>query len=458
MLVYPQIISSRRAAATPSTDYPVIDTANAIGASVVWMADFTRFMKDSAQNEVTLTQGSAIELGTGLLATGNGEANFPGPDLSALDTSNELTIFFAGTPTAVGSWSRYIEIKDSTSRYFQLMRDGSTANLKANWPGGDIVATDGVTLNSPVAIAATFANGTAKLYLNGALHTTDSTGGVNASSNDIIKIGGYGWEGTVTYVILCDRALTDAEVSSLSSNPAQVLNLGGSGGSSGGSGGTPSTDYPMLNTLNSVGADILWLVDPTRYVKDSQQEPAALVDGATIDANGLTIADTADWAEWPGVDISNLISTGQWSISLRVVANAWIGGTPFLYARNSAGTTTLLLEKHGSEDSMHLIWPPNKQFWGWPEDGVCGSLLQPSGSVAHYVWTYDGSTLRTYRDGSFYGSRAVSNSTTTATTINTFRLGRGVTGTIKQAFLCDRVLTASEIASLWSNPDQVITV
>jgi len=479
MLVYPQAIMMS-AAAQMTADYPEINSGNAIGAKCLWLAMPALFAKDSQEEEVTLFGGASINQ-DGLQVPNNSDSGawWPCPNWTI---NAPFSIAWFGTPINY-SWSAHLinlpGIANINSSELRLGRNGSTAFIRYRWEpsgvsdenGSNTGQGDHLTAGNPTQYVYTYDGGTSRFYRNGNLvYSRSLSRSVGIGQARHISICNRGPEdrrdgvqaSNITLAAIFDDALTHSDVQSLGSNPNQLISVAQ----------PPSVfyDYPAINSGHAIGSKCIWAVYPGQFEgKDSSDNGANLVNGATIDENGLhTPNDSNSLAWWPCPDLSQISSTNELSI-------AWFGdpvswsSDPFaggmllnIPVPGDFGQAEIRFGRSGDSDRMAARWRPS----------VLGAVFSASsgqqivvGQTAKYFLTYDGATARIYLNGTLIYQTNMSTlpDPQTATYLTVCNRGPGsgrndgvMANNVTFVALFDRALSQAEIESLGSDPDQIL--
>lgn len=92
----------------------------------------------------------------------------------------------------------------------------------------DLITTGGLTANTPIAVAATYAGASSSIYLNGKLAASGTTSDTTSNA-DTFNIGGitgqtaYNLKGLIPLALVWSRVLMPSEIAALSENPWQIF-------------------------------------------------------------------------------------------------------------------------------------------------------------------------------------------------------------------------------------------
>jgi hypothetical protein len=248
MLYPPLIILTNNAESAATYDYPKLKAGNAIADSTVWVALPARFSKDNYQVEGTLF-GNASRDANGLQVPDyvSGMAwDRPAGFASALTTTGETTFIWQGIPQGFDAWASFISIKnnagtnwrdgydaisfgrDGSSSSGRLFERNSDSTLERQSSESGFIATDTQSVQYAVTVAAD----ETRFYIDGVSHSVTSSlapfmftgdGKITVCNRSIADPGEGVISGNVTFLMVCDRALSAAELASLITDPNQIL-------------------------------------------------------------------------------------------------------------------------------------------------------------------------------------------------------------------------------------------
>ncbi|MFH7241814.1 MAG: LamG-like jellyroll fold domain-containing protein [Spirulina sp.] len=457
MLIYPQAIMATQAAAF-GTDYPALNSANAMAASCTWLAMPSLFTKDSHQQEPTLFGGATID-SSGLQVPNNGSAGaaWPSPsNFERINQSGQFSIAWFGRPLSYATDGMFLNApltSTTTISFTRLARAGNTAYGHTRWLNAanhvfaDLYNSgqgDHIFANATQQYVLTFNGSTVCLYRNGALAFQGNFSPGVASSDTSVRhitlcnrspddLRNGIQAADVSLAALFDRALSLTEVQSLGSNPGQLIL----------SNAPPSYDYPAISGAHSIGQDVVWALDATRFEKDSTEAEPLLNGAASFTTAGLTMANTwSDWAQFQ-IDYVPVRNAGQCTVWLDANITSWESWGDLMFESPDIGGWRIF--RDASTADIVFRWPSSKSA------RFSNQVMTTSQALAI---THDGGTVRLYRNG-------VLVATTSGQSIGTGeyganRFGYGVNMVLRRAFVAKRSLSASEISSLYSNWSQFL--
>lgn len=226
-------------------------------------------------------------------------------------------------------------------------------------------------------------------------------------------------------------------------------------------------DYPALSPSNAIAQKCIWLAMPALFQKDSGQSLPNLFGGATITSGGLQVPNNSTaGVTWPAAPWGRINSSGRFSF-------AWFG-TPisFSYEGQFVNVPTVAelwrsefrFERWRDTPYVQGRWSPNSQGYVFPGENSGQGDHLIAGSAVAYVVTYDGSTVKVYRNGSQVYNYSVSLAPNLQAgryisicnrSPEDARNGIQASNVTLLAFF-DQALTQSEVSSLGSNPGQIL--
>lgn len=469
MLTVPLMLMGRAEAETaPVLDYPKLKTGDAIADAICWLVMPDLFSKDNHQAQPTLIgSGELTEAGlkTSDLASG---AKWPQPsDIGARVSDNQsYSIIWRGNLEAVAAWGSFVSIPwhdndwANPFGWLRLIRDSSQARLATMFAKNSTTFdssnySDDATLQTGQHLyAVTYDGSVIKFYRdNSVIGSIWDSSGIASSGwteSDIflcVNQEGFG-EGikahSIDLCLIADRALTASEIAAIHADRMQLLDPAVEN--------KPSYDYPAINASHSIGADVVWIYDAS-YTKDSQETEVTLSGNATHSQGELVIQDysgsgTITFAS--GFDLSHAVNHGFTYLWEGRLEN-WGADAEFLKIRASDGSTVGSTEKHPTNDS-HYVRLFDLDIWGWNDDGTTRDLVLFDGTLHHYIWTWNGSSLCSYRDGVLFGCRSIYDPISNGALIASVKLAADLDGAVKRAAILQRSISDTEAAELYNNP------
>ena len=311
------------------------------------------------------------------------------PQVAGQGTTNYLSVaaWIHPTKRSDGAWNRGTFI----SRYglwdVACTSDGLIRWVFRNTSPGNVLVSTGymAPLNQWTHIAVVYDAGVIRTYANGVLvHTYNGSGSI--SNANVLDIGGeppWGewFTGSLDDVRLINRALTVDEIKDLYLGSAAVLQL--------------DFEKPWVTDLTDLPDASGWGHDATLHTGDAANQATS----GQVGAYALKFDGTND-----NVRLANFGTFGT------TTASAWV-------YRTKADTTrqTIVSYKENLSCGFVLAVEGNvPKFWvnvgGAFRGPAVGSAQIPTNQWQHLAGTYDGSTIRVYRNGMLEGSYAYSGS------------------------------------------------
>ncbi len=254
-----------------------------------------------------------------------------------------LTVAFFATPAKLANMGVVDKIPLAGTKGWSLkMRSNGDLWFRIGSEGNkrDVIKTAAYAANTRVHIACTFANGTAKIYINGVPSTP--TTGITQTVDDtdtFLRLGIPSvaattniYQGTLEQVKIYDEALSDAEILRLANYVA------------------PTWSYPGVNTF-----------DGTNYL-----EGANLTNGAAASMTVSAFITAARLANMGALDKLPVSGTAGWAMKMRSNGDLWL--------------------RVGSDTS------------GSRTDVVVPAVYTPFSRV-HVAWSYTAGTAKIYVNG-----------------------------------------------------------
>ncbi len=385
--------------------------------------DATSNNNDGNINGATWTSGS---IGSALSFDRNDYVDC-GSD-SSLDITNELTISTWIKPTQNSKHATILAKEDYPNNKGYLLHQLSGTDLMFRLYDGTnkytLEASNQVSTNNWQHIVATYDGSEMKLYKNGTQIASRSGPSSIATTTQPLYIGDrstvdQAFQGTIDETQIYDRALSASEIEELYSI------------------------YTMPSTLDlefeeNEGSTTY---DATSNNNDGNINGATWTSGSIGSALSFDRNDYVDCGSDSSLDITN-----------ELTISTWIKPT-----QNSKHATILAKEDYPNNKGylLHQLSGTNLMFRLY--DGTNKYTLKASNSVStnnwqHIVATYDGTTMKLYKNGTQIAS--MNGPTTIATTTQPLYIGDRTTvdqafqGTIDETQIYNKALSAGEVEEL----------
>lgn len=232
----------------------------------------------------------------------------------------------------------------------------------------------------------------------------------------------------------------------------------------------PSTDYPVLNSSNTIAQAVEWMAMPALYSKDTAQAEGTLFGSATRSASGLQVPNNVSGMMWPKPAnlIANLEAAQAFSVVWSGKPSAFASWANFLAIQKGTGDWTLGggeafafgRDASGTSGRCSLFNTAGSRT-GYPSGS---SYIATSTSALQYAATWDGSTLRFYKGSALFSSHLVALTWDIPATGNIAICnrsgaspGEGVTAAdATLALLASRAYTAAELAEIRDSPASLL--
>jgi len=380
-----------------------------------------------------------------------------------LDTSGYVTLWIGDDTSTVTTITSSVSVCDNSWHHVVLVRNGHGANI---WIDGTSRYSSTTVAKAIGSMAVTPYNfTTAKLRIGA---------GYNGS------LYGY-FTGSLAEVAVYSRALSQAEVTYHYAGTGDTLP-------------TPIIEVDWANKSDAeVYADTIRAASPVAYWRLDDERPGLGYSSAVLALNPIaywrlgessgTVADNAQGTAaldgtyttspaptfgvaGPLTGDSNTAVTMSGASNVQVASNAALNGltnlTLALWVKNTASSNGPLVGKGAVNQYSYVLYQtsggypnfyyPNATFADWKN--ATGTAAVNDGNWHFVVATWDGTTVRIYKDGTLgVGATTGTGTPYTASTAPfgiCYYEGAGVTGSYDEVAVWGRALSGAEISSLYS--------
>jgi hypothetical protein len=428
-----------------SCDYPstVQGTSGLVSYWRLGETSGTTAADSQGSNTGTYTNGVTLGATGAIAGDSNKGASFDGvndyvnvPDSSSLRPATQISLEAWVKPNA--SVPNYASVATKTT--LNTWSDGYGMYA---WQGGidfwvnddsHDVFTTAISTSTWTHIVGTYDGSTVKIYANGVLAQSFSYSAPLIHLVTPLKIGdasgtsNYHWPGGIDDVAIYNTALSATTVQNhfrcgqryrdvVLDTPGlqSYWRLGEPGGAVAfDSKGTSNGTYENGVTLGSAGA--LTAAGDTSASLDGSNDRVSVPDATSLKPSSISVEA---WAK-PSAGIQNYAS-----IATKTTVDSWSDGYGMYY------------------------WGGNVYFWVNDDPNDVAATSVPTGSWTHLVGTYDGSTIRIYKNGTLAQSFAYSASITHSTQPLLIGDAAGTgnyhwLGNLDEVAVYNRALTAAE--------------
>lgn len=220
----------------------------------------------------------------------------------------------------------------------------------------------------------------------------------------------------------------------------------------------PVSYWQLDETSGSTAADLVGSA-PMSYVGSPSRGLAGAVTGGGKYAIGLTgsAQGTATLAAAPAsLDLRGPISVMAWVKLPAGGGNTTNGRVVSKYTFSNPGGVSYLMALDSTATSMRFLFDLTA---GTPSRPVASTPAPADGAWHFYVGTWDGSTVRIYKDGVAGGSATVTGagqlvSTSSRVTVGAPGFNESALGQMDEVAIWDRALTPAEITTLYAAASQ----